>query len=69
MDDADITGERAEQYHADALARSRKPAGPEATGRCHWCDEIVGDTHRWCPDTDCRDQWEKEQRLIARGRA
>ena len=69
MDEADITSERAEQYHAEALAKSRKPAGPQPNGLCHFCDELVGDEHRWCPDTDCRDQWEKEQRLVARGRA
>jgi len=68
MDDADITAERAEQYHQEALVKSRKAAGPAPTGRCAYCDEVLGDDHRWCPDTDCRDQWEKEQRLIARGR-
>lgn len=69
MDDADIAGERAEQYHHEALVKSRKPAGPVATGRCLFCDDHTADDQRWCAGTDCRDLWEKEQRLMSRGRA
>jgi len=56
VDDADIT---------DALAvpvqQSTRPLpeGPQANGRCHWCDEIVADHLRFC-DADCRDDYERQ---------
>lgn len=67
MDDADISAERAEKEAPYLLAASRRPDGPAATGRCLWCDDIVGDTARWC-GRECRDQYEREQRAAARGR-
>ena len=63
MDDADISQERAEKEAPHLLAASRKPEGPIATGRCLWCDEVVGDNVRWCPGEDCRDLWEKQRRF------
>jgi len=44
----------------------RKPTGPVANGECHFCFAPVADGHRWC-DADCRDSWEKEQKLEGRG--
>ena len=61
MDDADITAARAEREAPALIAASRKPAGPIATGRCLYCDELVADDARWC-DSVCRDGWEKEHR-------
>ena len=56
MDEADLTQERAER-EAELLRRaSVKPAGPEPTGACLWCDEPVEHPRRWC-DAECRDQW------------
>lgn len=60
-DPLDIASERAEMFRENA-ARQKKPAGPQANGRCYYCDEELGDDHsRWC-DADCRDAWQKEQR-------
>ena len=53
-DDADLTTERAEKEAGALLLASRQPEGGGPTGRCHWCDEIVTDTHRYC-DAGCRD--------------
>lgn len=47
-----------------AAQRVRKPAGPQPTGRCHFCDEIVDDQARFC-GPDCRDGWEREQKRRA----
>lgn len=60
MDDADLSAERAEREAPHLIAASRKPEGPAPTGRCFYCDEIVGDAHRWC-NAECRDGWVKEQ--------
>lgn len=57
MDDADRTAERME-VEARARLTQRKPIGPVATGRCLWCDDVVGDGVRWCCAA-CRDEWSK----------
>lgn len=67
MDDADVAAEREEYTRKESLHVSRKPSGPVANGRCHWCDEVVSDHLRFC-NTDCRDAYDREQRLVARGR-
>lgn len=59
MDDADITEQRNNAEAPERLAASRKPEGPQPTGRCHYCDDIVGDYARWC-GVSCRDLWQKE---------
>ena len=56
-DNLDIAAEREELARTVAQA-VRKPAGPVANGRCHWCDEIIPDDARWC-DAACRNAWEK----------
>lgn len=60
MDDADRAAPEIEHYVLEA-ARQKRPAGPVATGRCLWCDEVLGDDQRWCGPS-CRDQWELTQR-------
>lgn len=60
MDDADITGERAEFDLVANLANSRKPIGPQPNGFCLFCEEPVPENHRWC-DSSCRDLWEKRK--------
>ena len=62
MDDADLSQDRAEKEAPHLIAASRKPEGPTATGRCLYCDEILGDNQRWC-DTGCRDGWVREEKL------
>lgn len=56
-DNLDVASEREELARTAALSQ-RKPSGPEPTGRCHYCDEIVADGRRWC-DNDCRDGWQR----------
>lgn len=59
-DELDLASERAEIDRENSL-RLRKPAGPQPNGRCHFCDEIVSDTARFC-GPECRDDWEAEQK-------
>ena len=58
-DEADVTAERMEKQEAALIAAARQPSGPVATGRCLYCDEIVGDAQRWC-DTECHQGYERE---------
>lgn len=55
-DEVDRAAQEEEMLLAEAI-KARRPAGPAPTGRCLWCDEIVGDAMRWC-DALCRDEWE-----------
>lgn len=56
-DDLDIAAER-EELERSFAQTIRKPAGPIATGRCLYCDEITGEERRWC-DAGCRDAWQR----------
>ena len=47
-DEVDITTEREELNIANAIRAARQDSGPQPTGACHWCDEAVGLTDRWC---------------------
>lgn len=38
--------------------RVRKPSGPVANGRCHYCGELLDDEARWC-NAEHRDAWER----------
>ena len=46
------------------VARMRGEELP-AVGRCHWCDEIVPEGHKFC-DSDCRDGWQRDKKLRER---
>lgn len=59
MDEMDHAQAKMEIDLADSIRKARKPEGPIPNGRCHYCDEIVSDTQRWC-DRACRDLWQKE---------
>jgi hypothetical protein len=59
-DEIDHAADEAERYLSEAL-RQRKPEAPGPTGRCLFCDEIVGDTQRFC-DAECRDMWDRERK-------
>lgn len=62
MDDVDRTNQDLE--FLDALTKKgnlKKEAEPK--GYCLYCYEPLLDSHRrWC-NAECRDAWEKEQRL------
>lgn len=58
MDQFDQATELETQDRELALSRARNCAdGPQATGRCLWCDSPLADGHRWCNAT-CRDDWQ-----------
>ncbi len=57
-DEVDRAAQEEEMLLAKAI-KARRPAGPTPTGRCLWCDEIVGDTMRWC-SVECARDWERE---------
>lgn len=59
-DEIDRAADEAERYLSEAL-RQRKPEAPGPTGRCLFCDEIVGGTQRFC-DAECRDMWDRDQK-------
>lgn len=59
MDEADMAQDHIERESVGQLAQAHKPTGPLANGRCHWCDELIDDNRRWCPDMDCRGLWER----------
>lgn len=61
-DEADITADRDEAEYALRVAASRKPVGPVPNGRCHYCDELVGDNQRFC-DHECATAYERVQAL------
>ena len=67
MDVADIASENDEFNLLEAKVSSRKPNTPTPTGRCHYCDEIVAEHQPFC-DAECRDEYDRELRLRARGR-
>ena len=49
-------------YHDLALSK-RRPEGPTPTGACLNCGELLDKMgSRWC-DSDCRDDWEKRNRV------
>lgn len=43
----------------------RKPEGPVANGECHNCGAHLAAGLRWC-GPECRDDWEREQKLEGR---
>ena len=67
MDDADRADMDTEKTLAEAIRASLRPTGPMPNGRCHFFDEIVTDTARWC-DVDCKSLWEREQQIRGRQR-
>ncbi len=60
MDDADRTEERQEREAPFLFRAAMKPAGPQLTGFCSWCEEEIGNQSRFC-DQYCRDDWQFAQ--------
>ena len=66
-DPADIASSVEEIERAAALQAARDEANKKpilATGECLECGEEVGEGVRWC-SPECRDDWEKAQRIKA----
>lgn len=61
---ADRVDSECEHELAEAL-RVRKPAGPEATGFCLYCREPLVDGRRWCPGTECAQEWQRQEQQRA----
>lgn len=56
-------GDRAaaiQQMDIDRGLTIRKAEGPQATGACLFCGEIVGPGQRWC-NSECRDDWQADR--------
>ena len=62
-DEADRTQDRMEREEELIKKFSAKPLGPKPNGFCHWCEATVAETKSFC-DHYCRDDWEREQRLL-----
>ncbi|PFH10878.1 hypothetical protein BCF11_3312 [Collimonas sp. PA-H2] len=48
-----------------AMAHARRIPQLEADGRCHYCDDDVAHGRLFC-NTDCRDDYQKEQEALRR---
>jgi len=61
-DEADLADEFQERFLQDSLQRqlSGQRLAPKSTGKCLYCEEPLAPTKRWC-DSDCRDDWEREE--------
>jgi hypothetical protein len=61
---ADQAQQTIELEASGELAKAKKPEGPERTGLCAYCGEAVANPiFRWC-NTECRNDWDDEQRLL-----
>jgi hypothetical protein len=59
MDEIDRAQEKMEIGLAYAIRCARMPVlAAQGTGRCLYCDELVGEGVRWC-SISCRDHWQK----------
>jgi hypothetical protein len=64
-DVADRADWRIAQDIKAAMAHARRTPKLEADGRCHYCDEHVAHGALFC-NTDCRDDYEREQEALRR---
>lgn len=55
--DVDEIATEQEQFARDMALSTKKPEGPQATGKCLWCEESL-EGRRWC-NAECRGDWEK----------
>ena len=64
MDEADRAQDHMEREQRGLLAQ-RKPSGPVANGRCHYCNAVCARGLRFC-DALCAQDYETEQEKLAR---
>jgi hypothetical protein len=68
MDIIDVANDAAETM-LEAQRSMRKPT-LKARGSCYYCEDAVGLGKLFCPGEDCRNDYEREQRIRAQqGRA
>ena len=66
-DEIDLANEQAERWLNQALANRSQQPKLAVKGSCHYCeaDFAAGDERLFC-DSECAQDYEKEQRLRAR---
>lgn len=62
IDRAQLDIEQLEEARNKRLRDAKTEKEAEETGYCLFCGEPVPPGRRWC-DADCRDEWEREQKL------
>jgi len=66
MDDLDFVQDAEAENMARAIQAVRNRARSSTllfSGSCYYCDTPVKSPHVFC-NTECRDDWEQEQRLL-----
>lgn len=63
MDDIDKAQELEQKHREAALSRAKGKQRLKATGFCYYCNSDVLKGYTFC-DAECRDDYEKEQRLL-----
>ena len=61
-DEADRAQVVQEQALQLALGKQKTKPRVNSTGRCLWCNDVVGPEAMFC-DVDCRDDYEKNRNL------
>lgn len=64
-DEIDQAQESAERALEMLIHAPRRSDQPRPTGFCHFCAEAIADGLPFC-GPECRDDWQREQRLLAR---
>ena len=64
-DEADRSDEKIAAAIEDGIDRVRRQAALFYTGECHYCCEPVKEPYRFC-DSDCRDDYDAEQKARRR---
>lgn len=54
-----------EQLFTELALKNAKQQTLTANGRCHYCEETIDEGLRFC-DVDCRDDYDREQRILRR---
>ncbi len=64
-DEADMSDGRIEAAVTEGISRVRRQTSLRHTGECHFCGEEVAAPLTFC-DSNCRDDYDAEQRAKAR---
>ena len=43
-----------------------KPQNKKPAGKCLWCNAPIDKASGWCPESDCKEQWELERQFNVR---
>jgi len=64
-DIADASDKLIETFTAAAIAQASRIQHVYSNGRCLFCDEVINQEEQFC-NTDCRDDFDKEQAAMIR---